>query len=642
MWGSHMKKTAIILSAMLVLTGCHTEQTSITENEKKEEAAWRYQNEPFTTALKKEESVTVSADANGNPYKIVSEVDLKDAGNADVIRDYSLLTNIKNKTGDEEYDQQGEYIYWQNHQESIHYEGTADQPLPVTIKLTYYLNDQEIKPEQLAHKDGKIRIHVEYENHTDVPFTAITVFMPAEDTLSNVSIDNGSVMEMNDQSIVMGIVFPGLTGLLDLESNEEIDIPEALDLEADAKDFAMSFSATIITNGILEDFDTRDIDEMIDQLDDMDENKKDVKDAIDSLRSGISEYGNYLNQYFDGVAKMDEGIKALNDGAKQLKDHSSALTDGTDALYQGIHQLNEAVKNYSLTDEQMAQVQNTIDEIEEETKKIEPYLTALKNNIPDLQKEAEKVQTAITEFENQTMPQKEKQLTELAKTQARESLQAALQDTELSEEEKTAIIEAAVNSISLEGQLSDLSQNLQSALSSLQEQIPVLKDVKPDEVISSVLEKTALVEDLLEKYNISDAKEILKQLDSGLKAIDQLDQGSKQISDGIKAYTDGVAQLSDGISTLKSGSKTLSDSASPLKEGMNTMKDGVNEFSDAIDEFMDDDLIDIKGLGTDDLKKLAEKIKQLKDADHKYQSYSGLEEGQEGTVRFLIETDEIK
>ena len=72
------------------------------------------------------------------------------------------------------------------------------------------------------------------------------------------------------------------------------------------------------------------------------------------------------------------------------------------------------------------------------------------------------------------------------------------------------------------------------------------------------------------------------------------------------------------------------------------MKDGVNEFSDAIDEFMDDDLIDIKGLGTDDLKKLAEKIKQLKDADHKYQSYSGLEEGQEGTVRFLIETDEIK
>ena len=91
----------------------------------------------------------------------------------------------------------------------------------------------------------------------------------------------------------------------------------------------------------------------------------------------------------------------------------------------------------------------------------------------------------------------------------------------MSEEEKTAIIEAAVNSISLEGQLSDLSQNLQSALSSLQEQIPVLKDVKPDEVISSVLEKTALVEDLLEKYNISDAKEILKQLDSGLKAIDR-------------------------------------------------------------------------------------------------------------------------
>ncbi|MBR4161894.1 MAG: hypothetical protein IKR11_00135, partial [Solobacterium sp.] len=624
------------------LTGCHKEQTSVKEEVKKQETVWQYQNEPYTIAQKKEESVTISADASGKPYKIITEVELKETGDAAVIRDYSLLTDIKNKTGNEEFDQQGKYIYWRNNQEDIHYEGTADQPLPVTVNLTYYLDGQEITPDQIAHKDGKIHIHAEYENQTNIPFTAVTFFMPGENAISNVSINSGSVMEMNDQSIVMGIVFPGLTDLLDLETNEEIDIPETLDLEADAKDFTMSFTATVITNGILEDFDTKDIDEMINQLDEMDNNKKDVKDAVESLSSGISEYGDYLNQYFDGVVKMDEGIQALNTGIKQLKDNSAALSDGTDALYQGIHQLNEAVKNYSLTDEQMIQVQNTLDEIENETKKIEPYLKTLTDNIPNLEKEAEKIQMAVTEFENQTVPQKEKQLTELAQSQARESLRIALQETELSDEEKNTIIEAAVNSISLDGQLENLTQNIQSIFSSLQEQIPALNDVKPDEVISSALKKLAFVEGLLEKYNISDAKEILKQLNNGLKAIDQLDQGSRQLSDGIQAYTDGVAQLSEGMNTLKSGSKTLVDSSSPLKDGINKMKDGADEFSDAIEEFMDDDLIDIKGLGTDDLKRLAEKIKQLKDADIRYQSYSGLEEGQEGKVRFLIETDEIE
>ena len=42
--------------------------------------------------------------------------------------------------------------------EDISYEGTSNQQLPVTTKVTYYLDGKEIKPEDLAGKSGKVKI----------------------------------------------------------------------------------------------------------------------------------------------------------------------------------------------------------------------------------------------------------------------------------------------------------------------------------------------------------------------------------------------------------------------------------------------------------------------------------------------------
>ena len=43
----------------------------------------------------------------------------------------------------------------------------------------------------------------------------------------------------------------------------------------------------------------------------------------------------------------------------------------------------------------------------------------------------------------------------------------------------------------------------------------------------------------------------------------------------------------------------------------------------------------------DDLQNVLTQIRALKEADSAYQSFSGLKEGQSGSVRFIIETDEI-
>lgn len=46
-------------------------------------------------------------------------------------------------------------------------------------------------------------------------------------------------------------------------------------------------------------------------------------------------------------------------------------------------------------------------------------------------------------------------------------------------------------------------------------------------------------------------------------------------------------------------------------------------------------------LAGDDLQNVLKQIRALKETDGAYQSFSGLKEGESGSVRFIIETDEI-
>ena len=47
-------------------------------------------------------------------------------------------------------------------------------------------------------------------------------------------------------------------------------------------------------------------------------------------------------------------------------------------------------------------------------------------------------------------------------------------------------------------------------------------------------------------------------------------------------------------------------------------------------------------LAGDDLTNLTTKIRGLKKVDAEYQNFGGIYEGQSGSVRFIIETEEIK
>lgn len=226
-----MKKTIpILLSAALLFSACgqaanmaETAATADAPAAVTETAAQT--TEPKTTpgGVDKSETVYAKANADGTVTETTVEAVLK-ARNGATIPDVAALRDIINKEGDEEYTTGADNaLTWQNSGSAITYEGKSDAALPVTTRVTYYLNGVETAPDDLAGQSGRVRIHFDYTNHTretvtvdgqeytvSVPFTAITAVILDGDKFSNIEADNGKVMELDGQTAVLGTVMPGL------------------------------------------------------------------------------------------------------------------------------------------------------------------------------------------------------------------------------------------------------------------------------------------------------------------------------------------------------------------------------------------------------------------------------------------------
>ena len=180
---------------------------------------------PKTTpgGVDKSETVYAKANADGTVTETTVEAVLKACDGA-TIPDVAALRDIINKEGDEEYTTGADNaLTWQNSGSAITYEGKSDAALPVTTRVTYYLNGVETAPDDLAGQSGRVRIRFDYTNHTretvtvdgqeytvSVPFTAITAVILDGDKFSNIEADNGKVMELDGQTAVLGTVTPGL------------------------------------------------------------------------------------------------------------------------------------------------------------------------------------------------------------------------------------------------------------------------------------------------------------------------------------------------------------------------------------------------------------------------------------------------
>ena len=312
----------------------------------------------------KEETVYVNADATGNSDEVTVSDWLKNSGSVSGnLTDESILKEIKNVKGDETFTENGDQLTWNTAGEDIYYQGTTDKELPVSVKLTYFLDGKEVKPDELKGKSGHLKIQVQYTNNEKktvtvdgkeeevyTPFIMMTGMILPNETFSNVTIDNGKVISDGSRNIVVGFGMPGLKDSLDLDEettkeaeDKGVTIPENFEMEADVTDFTMSSTFTVALTDLLDDMD---MDNIID-VDSLKDSLNELEDAALELVSGSGTLADGASTLADGVSSYTAGADELNAGIQKYLGSNGELNGSVTEYVNGVGKVVKGVKDYT-------------------------------------------------------------------------------------------------------------------------------------------------------------------------------------------------------------------------------------------------------------------------------------------------------
>ncbi|MCR5461278.1 MAG: hypothetical protein K6F51_15545 [Acetatifactor sp.] len=360
-----MKKKAVIklltlcLCGTLTITGAATlaradagtetggPAASVTQNLIKEKNISSSEDGPAVAAMK-DETIYVLANADGSSQKIIVSDWLKNPSGASSLKDLTTLADIENVKGDETYTQGQDGINWEACGNDVFYQGTSTKELPVSVKITYLLDDKIVTADELKGKSGHVTIRYEFDNHQStameiggrqetiyVPFTMLTGMILDGDAFHNVEVTGGRLVNDGDRCVVVGIAFPGLQRNLNLDA-ETFKIPDYLEIQADVTDFSLAPSVIVATNELFSKLSVDKFDSMGDLQDAMTK----MTDAMSQLLDGSDQLSDGLNLLLEKSGELSGGVEKLASGALELQKGTQTLDNGAAQLATGTSKLS--------------------------------------------------------------------------------------------------------------------------------------------------------------------------------------------------------------------------------------------------------------------------------------------------------------
>ena len=570
----------------------------------------------------KTESVHVKAKPDGTPEEITVDVTLKNPGGSDAILDKTSLTDIKNTEGDEEYTLQSDgTLLWENKGADIQYKGTSNEDLPVTVRITYTLDGKEIQPDQLAGKSGRLKIRFDYENKTSetihvdgknvavkVSFVMLSALFFDEDMASNIEVENGKVVDMDGQSVVIGYALPGLADslkLADFEPTEDMDIPEYVEVSADVTDFSLDFTATIASTGIFSDLDTdklSDADDLTEAMDDLNEASGKLVDGMSSLFDGVSAFNDSMGTYLKGVKAVDSGVTAFKTALGQMDAQKSALQTGAKALADSLSEIDKQLQQIpdsaeeANKDENMKAALDAASALSTDTKKLLAVIDSMKTSMAQAKTFVGTAETYRDQVKTKTEAA-EKEISEAQKlleaVTARASVdkdKITVQTGDISKAVKEAVKTEAKKAAKNKGLSDEDAETV--AEKAAEEAAKAVKsgDAKvdvPDEAIKAETEGKDKVEQQLKKaadsltdmptLDIPDLSLDTTAIDSVLADIQTQLIILKTYADAISGGEAKIETLEATLAQLKTGASALATGSSQLSAGINALTDGISQ-----------------------------------------------------------------
>lgn len=635
------------------------------------------------STAKKDETVYVIADAEGAPQKVIVSDWIQNPQHLETLEDQSELKDIEVVKGESTYTLNGDNLkVWDTKGEDVYYQGIADQDLPVSVSVRYMLDGKAIGAQDLAGKSGHVTIRFDYKNLQSgkvqiqeqeetvyVPFVMLTGLVLDSSRFSHVTVTNGKCINDGEKLLVAGFALPGLQETLGLDP-EKLELPAYVEISADVTDFALDTTMTLATAEMFQDLDLGGVN----SLEGLEESMQDLTDAMAQLLDSSSALYDGLTELLDRSGLLIQGVDQLANGAARLASGAGDLSDGAAQMQQGLSQaqagLGKLRSNSSVLNAGAQQVFDALLATADAQLKA-AGLSAEKLTRDNYAKVLDGIAgsldpTAVYDMAYNTALG---QVSDAVRAQAptvRARVEAAIRvrvlEGVLAEAGLDMTAEAydaavAAGAIDLETQ-AQISAGVEAQMQS--EEIQAQIEQNTEAQIQALIDQTMKSPEIQAQINA--AVESAKNGSGSIAALRaQLDSYS-EFYQGLRSYTAGVDQAASGVDALAVGGKDLAAGAADLKSGANSLsrglgnlrsgggaltsgvqqlRDGAMQLSDGLQEFDEKGIQKLADAVEGDLDQLVLRLQAAVEAAQTYQTFAGLAEGMNGTVRFVYKTDGI-
>lgn len=420
-----------------------------------------------------------------------------------------------------------------------------------------------------------------------------------------------------------------------------------------------------------------------------------LKDSVKTLDKGGKQINEAAKKYTKSTDKLLGAVNTYTDGAKTFAKSTKTYSSSTKKLVDGVGELYTASstfpKSYEEFHKQLESYTGGVNALlaEENMKGMTDAASALKSGVKTLDEGLKKAQAGVAEINagagalnrqdadslikglEALEASGDGQTSQLAKEaiayiKGAKKLAAAVDagtngavdgalDGEGTQDLALALaqMEAATNSQSTETNLYTGLSALEESAEKISENAKTLRGYKApimeasgtvDESIETITSKLNLIYENGKLITANNEK-LEKAADSLTTNAGKIKKNSKKLTESSSSFRSATRTMAQGTGKLFAGVKKLVTSTGKVSDGITKLADGALDLYDGMKQFQDEGtsrLSDaVSGVldGGDDLQNRAKAINK---AAADYKCFSGVAEGMNGNVKFVMTTQEIK
>lgn len=327
----------------------------------------------------KTETVYSVLNSDGSISDTIVSSWLHDEDGINNIKETLNLTDVKNIKSNEKPSKDGNTYTWNANGNDVYYEGTATKQLPVSVKIRYELDGQEMSANDIQGKSGHLKLTISFtNNYSQVKningksivihpsYLAGGMLNMSTGKFSNVKCESGKIVNDGTNEMLAFANIPGLNETLKSAGldkvNNQLGISDDVTVEADVNDFDLGSIMVGMTNEIdlnQELGEIGSVSELTDGIDQLIEADNQLIDGSKQLYDGTTQLkeqaapltgsSDQVRQLSAGAIQLNDGVKALQTGISQYTAGASAINEGVNQLYaipQGAAQISEGITTY--------------------------------------------------------------------------------------------------------------------------------------------------------------------------------------------------------------------------------------------------------------------------------------------------------